>query len=946
MWFSYFQEADGIIDWLKIQDQRVIETTVHQFKLGPFQLSVPAESYVIFEYLQGSEVHHNVTASYIFLFVIVFCAMVLFAVISTLGRFWYFLAMGLFILFVVSMRLDVLMLFGHRGILTPVFVLAAFLGVNYFFKSIRPQTNFAVRLIVFLLMSAAIWVLSLFYAEVPYPTLHLALTAYTPALILSILFMIMVAHEIMAAFVFVASQGASKSLRHFSLISVIYLVNIFITCLHEMGTISWNFIYINVYMLLCISAILGLWGFKQREVRYGNIIPFSPFGAFFFIAFGAICFVTIGQLLGNANDAALKVVRDLIIFSHTGFGLIFLAYIFSNYMVMMAENIPVHKVLYNPTRMPYFTFRFAGLIVTIAFVLVSHWEDYLSHSRAGFYNYAADLYQMQGNETFAQAFYERSKRNAFQNHRGNYALAMIKASRFDFEGADENFELANGKRPSDYSLVNRGNLHLWLTQYFPALGVFREAEKVRDSPALANNLGFTYSKIHNLDSALYYLNKARQDGVTKNTAEANFFALAAAEILPLKTDSILKVFNTSDPAVISNAMALATLFKEDIDPALDPLNVKQLDLYTATLLNNYIIKNARSLDTTVTRKIFEIADDSVNVPFSEAVKASLAYAYYHQGNVYKAQELLGELVFRTHSYQGKYNYVMGLWALEQGSPRVAESYFRHAVLGEYKNAILYNAIALTEAQKTDEALVAWDSVISKGDEGETRMAGRVKRILTTSPAEALKLPDAEKYQFARYVVSIDDTVYFSRLSNTFDNANYKAQALLDMSKKQFAAGRTVRAIRFFNQTSGLELTDRGLYDEIRHFELIMLASRREIRTLATQINNNITFDASRTLEKMLYTALVSEMSNDTATAEKNYKILGSWNPYFEDGILAAAAFYRKQYPESDKAYTILVEAIQINATSRRLLAAYAEEAARQGFDEYAASALERLSQLR
>src|SRR5687767_11134750 len=75
MWFSYFQGAEGIIDWLKLQDQKVIETAVHQFKLGPFELTVPGESYVIFEYFQGSELHHNITASYIFLFVLVFCAM-------------------------------------------------------------------------------------------------------------------------------------------------------------------------------------------------------------------------------------------------------------------------------------------------------------------------------------------------------------------------------------------------------------------------------------------------------------------------------------------------------------------------------------------------------------------------------------------------------------------------------------------------------------------------------------------------------------------------------------------------------------------------------------------------------------------------------------------------------------------------------------------------------
>ena len=54
MWFTWFHGAHGIIEWQKIQEPKMVETTVHQFRLGPFQLNVPGESYVIFEYLQGS----------------------------------------------------------------------------------------------------------------------------------------------------------------------------------------------------------------------------------------------------------------------------------------------------------------------------------------------------------------------------------------------------------------------------------------------------------------------------------------------------------------------------------------------------------------------------------------------------------------------------------------------------------------------------------------------------------------------------------------------------------------------------------------------------------------------------------------------------------------------------------------------------------------------------
>lgn len=941
MWFSWFRGANGVIHWEKLQEQKIIETTVHNFRLGPFDLAVPAESYVILEYLQGSDLEHNTGASYVFLFVLIFCAMVLLTIISTFNRFWYYAAMGVFIIFVVSLRLDVLLIFGLRGYVVPVSVLVLFVALSYYFKSISPATGFSTRLLAFLVLCAVLAILIVMFSEIQLPMLHLAVTAYSAALVLSLLFIIMVAHEILVSFIYITTQGNSKSLRHFSLISSIYMINIVITALHETGYLQWNFIYINAYLLLTVSALLGIWAFKLREPLYENFFSFSPLGAFFYTAFASICFISTAQLLANANDAALKIVRDVIIFSHAGFGIIFLTYFFANYAAMMARNIPVYKVLYKPARMPYFSFRFAGLIATLAFVFSVGWRQYIYHGLAGFYNYIGDLYILQNNETFGRSFYEQSRTLAFQNNRANYALATIKADRLDFEAAFYNYELANDKRPTDFSLINEGNLYLWRKEFFPAIRTFRQAEKIKPSGALSNNLGYAYAKVHAVDSAVFYISEARKDGIARASAETNFFAMAATEYIPVKTDSILEIFNTSAASAVGNAIAAATLFDQDFKKEVDPLADRSLNLYSATLLNNYIVRNAKVLDTAFTSNAFRIANDSLNFDYSEALKASLAYACYHQGNVYKALQVLGELSYITQSYQGKYNYIMGLWALDQENPGIALDYFTHSVEADYKQAKLYNAIALTEAGRTERALIAWDSVASRSS-AEKEIATRIKNILTLTYTQALALGDEDKYQFCRYNVSLHDTTNFLRIVNTFHDANYKAQALLDMAKKNFRADRILPAIRFYNQVSGLKLTDKKLYEDIRYFELRMLASRKEVRKLANQINKGITFDSAHTLEKLLYAALISESGSDMTTAAKNYELLGRMNPFFEDGILAAADFFRNQDTKSHKPYDILAEAIQVNSYSIRLLKAYATEAARIGFDEYAASAVQRL----
>lgn len=947
LWIYYFSGANSVIDWEKIQEQKIIETTIHSFRLGPFLLSVPAESYVIFEYFGGTNLTHNLFVTTIFLAILSIAASLLIAIITTMERFWFFAGTSLFIVFMISLRFDVLFIFGLRHIVVPVIILSAYLLTAFYFKYLKPESQFLLRVSSFILITLLLWLTVLFFSRAENPAVNLMVTAYTPALILTILFILTVAHEILVSFVYITNQGGTGNpAKHFTFISIIYLAYIIITCLHEMGVIHWDFIYINLYLLLSISALLGVWGFRIREPQYENIFPFAPLGAYFYLALGSICFITIAQLLGNANDAALKVIRDFIIFSHAGFGIVFFIYFVSNFLVMMGNNLPVYKLLYKPNRMPYFTFRFAGLIAMLAFVFYSNWREYIYHSMGGFYNYVGDMYLLQGDEAYAMSFYEQSRSRAFQNNRANYSLARLKTDRLDFEKARYNYELSNGKRPTEFSLVNEGNLEYWSGRYFDAIRTFKKASATMPgSKIIHNNLGHAYAKVHVIDSAILFLNSARQDSDVKASAEANFFAMTAVEFIPINADSVLRLFGSGSKAVEGNALALSALFSQDMNIATPTLEKNRpLDLYSATWLNNYMVKNVKEMDTAFIAGINRIASDSVNLHFKEALKATLANAYYYQNKIFKAFEIYGELAYISQSDQGKFNYIMGLWSLEQGNPRKAADYFNYAEEADYKNGKFYRAIALTEGRQIDQALTAWDSLSSSDDSDVKDLALQMIRILRTPVNQVMDLPDGGKYQFVRYRLALKDTVTFHKIISSFANVNYQAQSLFDFSERYFKAGQIVPAVKLLNRVNGLKITDELLFNRIRFLELRMLSSRNELRQLAQQVSQGITFDKTHELDKILYAAQLAELNGDMETANRNYEIIAHANPYFEEGILAATGFFRNQDSRSVKPYSILTEAIYLNTRSIRLLRAYAEEALRQGFDEYAASAASRLSE--
>ncbi|MGC3946252.1 MAG: hypothetical protein QM762_17335 [Chryseolinea sp.] len=946
LWLHRYDGAAGVTQWIKLQEQKMIDSVIHTFTLGPFNLSIPAESYVILEYFHGSNIVPNESATYIFLLCLAFGSAVLLSAISTLSRYWYFIGLAFFVMFMFSLRFEVLGIFGVYNRVADGVIVGVFMLASFYFNRINPSVSFGVRLSAFCAIWLTVGLAVFFGSSVSFPFFHLALTGYASGMVISILFIVMVAHEILAGFIYIISQNRSHSLRHFTLIAIIYMANVIATCLHEIGAINWNFVYLDLYLLLTVSAVLGLWGLRQREAQYENIFSFAPVGALGYMGLATVCFGTVGYLLASWNDPALRVVRDAIIFSQTGYGIIFLVYIFSNFVYLLARNLPVDKVLYNPTRMPYFTYRFAGLIAMLAFVFYSNWREYVFHAVAGFYNTTGDLYGMLDNELYSESFYQQGALQAFENNRSNYQLANLSASRLNFDIAHEQFASANSKRPTPFSLANGGNVYVWEGKTYDAIREYRKGyERLKGSGVMANNLGFAYAKSGVLDSAVLFLNIARENSFTKESAETNFLALAALEDIPLNADSVLELFKTTDPAVLANAIAVSTVTKKSLTENISPMTNKRLNLYTATLLNNYVIKFVRSVDTTFVERAYRLASDSLNSGFSEALKASLAHAYYYQGNVAHALEILAELVYVTQADQGKYNYTMGLWALEQGNPQLASSYFTYADTYDYKEAKFYNAIALSESGEVDKARSAWDSVAltQKGD--LQVIALQMKKILTLPAATALSLNDTERYQYCRYRIGLSDSLEMNKHLERFESDDYKAQTLLDYSKRYYEAGKLIPAIRYFHRIGGLKLTSKELHNQIQHFELLMMARQKDLKGLATQINSGITFDQSTQLNKWLYTAMIAESSGDTTVAKSYYSLLAAWNPYLEDGVIAAANYFRTHGHNKLRAYAILAEAIQINNSSIPLYEAYIREATRVGFDDYAAGASERLQEL-
>src|SRR5260221_4936444 len=716
LWVSNFRSPAPALSKLHFQQLEPIEIPVQRFQQGTTTLTISTDAYLVFEHIFGGPMQPNNTAHYFFLFLLLAGIAFLLAVLTTLTRFWFFTGMGLFILLVASFRLDALELFGSTNKIPVVVVLAGYGLIGYYFHALRPSTAFFKRWATFTLITIAIGSGIIFFARIHEPLLYLAANGLIAGTILTIAFIFMVAHEIIASFIFVVTRGTKqkKSLQHFLMITTIYLVNLTLLYADKKHVLKWDFFPFSLFLLVTVSGVLGIWGFRRREPQYESILKADPYGVYFFVALAGIGFGTMGCFLASANDPGIQLFQDAILYSHLGYGLIFLIYIIVNFLSLLGCNLQVHKVLYKPTVMPYFTFRFAGLITTFAFFAYSNWKVSVNQAYASYYNAVGDYYLSQDAVRLAEGQYQKSVYFATRNYHAHYALAQFCAARGESEKEKQDYtSLADG-RPLDLAYLN-------LTQLYASENSFREASRVLkqgliDFPKngfLQNAMSLVDSRLGLRDSALLMANASRNSPQSSGEAETNLAGLSAKFLLPFPADSMMNLLTSGHPGVKSNVLALATLQGKMTPLNADPGSDTALTVYSSTALNNYFINALNPVDTLLVSKTVRLARKPSNSYFKNFLLSAAAHAYYRNGQTAQAFKLMHEIAFLGQL--PKYYNALGLWAMEQGATENAVHFLDEALRLNWRVSYFNRAVALTEAGNFDEALTAWDSLRRSGD---------------------------------------------------------------------------------------------------------------------------------------------------------------------------------------------------------------------------------------
>ncbi|HAA20990.1 MAG TPA: hypothetical protein DCP28_20360 [Cytophagales bacterium] len=751
----YAADIIPALGWDVISRGEWIANPLTLFDPDTHSTNLSGDFLLVQQLFRGKPLHIEAAWGYGLLALIGFLFSLGLALISSLSRLWYIVGMTAVVFLLFFFKLDLLQVpfAENRGGL--VLTLVLYLPLSYYFHAIKTEVSLFVRMALFAIATVVLGVLVAQFSDPTYPLFFLSQYAVILPIFLILLFVITVAHEPIANLLYVATQsGGKQAVFHYITFTAIYLAYLFISYLHATNTLHWDIYFLDGYVVLAISSILGIWGFRQRADMAKNSLPYRPVGAWMYFlmmigSWGSLIYFWI-----TANDPLIETVEEVTYMAHMGFGVVFFLYTLSNFYTPMRLGKAVYRVLYKPHRMPFYVFRFMGIIASIAAGYNS--SNYpITRTTAGDFNGIADAYWLEEDLTLAQAYYMEGRIFSSVNHRSNYSLASVAIENQRTQNAIQHLAKGVGKNPLPQTFVN---LSLMLNdegKFFDAKFQLEDGTATfPNSGPIANNLGLLYYNTNFLDSAGYYFADAQNSRRSVEEASTNIWSIGAKLNVKVSVDSALDLLYTGNAG--QDANLLAWLGQQDQAfalPAPPPFPKDSiLSQNDFGRLYNYTLLQLNQPDTAWVNDLHGYTEKLENDPWWERLTLAKAWVDFQALNFVEATKGVARLSLALPSKRGYYENLLGLMSLKIGMPNKAMVHFREAIRENHRPAPIHYVFAQLEAGQFTQArqyLSDLGSTLPSASTTRTKV-NLLSEALDWNPASGKELSDQQKHWVIRY----------------------------------------------------------------------------------------------------------------------------------------------------------------------------------------------------
>jgi hypothetical protein len=939
--------SKGVVDIEILSKLENVKVNVDEFSRNLLNFQVQADSYIIKEWYGAGAIKVIPLYSYILSGVILIALLFILTSVTFLdSMFWYIIGMGGFIFFLVNLDTELLNIFFPNSRYFLIGLIIIYGSMSYYFKAFNQTLSFLKRILLFFTLSIVSGFVLFYFSNVTAPFLYISNYGISTAIIISILFIMIIAYDVIQGIFYLLTNSKNINTKNitlnFCLASTIYLANFLLLLLKKLKLIDWDIIYLNPFLIFFVSALIGLWAFKQKEILFRNIFSFQPIGAFLYLSFGIICFFTIAYCFITGNDAFIETFEYAIIYSNLCIGTTFLIYVLLNFSDLFHKNIQLYKIVYQARRTPFFVVYAGGIFAMGSLFLQSN-QLPLSIYLAGYMNNVGDVYTYEEDYLLAREYYINGASNDYENWRSNYSLGFISLQRDELESAIDYYAQSNAKHPSEHSYLNLSNIYVERDRFFPAKFALEDGlKKFPKSSMLYNNLALLYAKTALLDSTIYFLELSKKYA-DEEVPKTNLLYFLVKHKVFVPADSIFQI-NSSEKGAgfTANGLSNYNSLQKKYELTLKDIPVRDsiLNNQTFACLYNYGINKLKAADPELIAKIEALQNIPSNEPYAEDLRYLKAlYCYYNEDKI-TGIKLLEDLKAYAGNTATIYSNTLGMWLMENNLQNEAAENLKQAISLTDQDIYLNYCIALAEAGKKEEALLALEPLLVKGTKDIKLVSNNMRKILLVNKDTVLRLEEPLRLQFLHLRIKelseydllsiyssfkgeISKYIAASELMNFYLNNNE-----IDKSRQIWYANE--HDLKKENQALGL----------LNYQFLRFLTFEHNWQELQNVIDP-IFLNPKDVSNKNYFRALLAESNNQISNAEKLYQAVLKTNPFNEEAVVAATDFYNKQ-GKTLEAYNILVDDQQLYPGSVKILKAYALQSLKINLESYGDVTLEKL----
>lgn len=954
--YSHYLGDANVIEWQINGKAEPLRLLTEQIGRSFFNFSVSADIFLVTETFGAGDLVVPRWPYVVFGLIFLVGAHLLLTAATDLPRIGYLAAIGIWIFTLARMNLSelrVLTEYGESALF--VGLLSAYIVVSYIFHAFWTSVHPFWRFMAYNLIAAGGGYVALNYSYAPQndPLVHVVAHSTLMPVLCFAIFCLLVGHEVVRGifWFFAARSGSPTRSREFIGMTLIYLANLlygYLLFAEVFGNLG-NLYHIPALYFFPVSAVLGLWGFRQMESWYGRFFRFAPTGAVMYVGLMLLATASLGFSTATANSPMIGVYHTLILVTHFGMGLGFMAYAFVNFGDFMNEGKPVWKVIFQPSRLPFVMSLMVGGLIAIGMLVADNLFVY-NQMIAGEANQMGDMEWRKGDLFEAKSYYAVGYNYDFRNHRTYYSLGTMARQQGDLHAALSFFVDALKREPSPYAYVAIADLQTALKAEKEALNTLRYGvERFPRSMELTNNLAMTYWKLDRPDSAFLCFEQWRNRALPwqdTRTTTANQIALLAASRVYDRLDTVFGQqpdWQEHLPTLANEAAFRAVTGQpvSSLQTALVPDSLAGLP--ALCYLYNTALASSAATDSLLLNKITQQLYRPENAQYSSMLLLAKANLHDQRRDYAEAFKIMAALYDQNHSSNPYYAHLLGLRLIAAGRWKEAAYYLGQAAQRGQPEAALQQAIALAEAGLYSDAVSACAQIRQLGNPEEKAVAMRLLRCLVTDslpPAALAKEDELTCFQYLHYQNLRMEDAAFDQVYGRLKNPDYQIQALSERILRYTRQNDLLRAGTYFARLLSLKPAPATQYTFDRAW-IAYMALRPQADTALLSTIQRTNWPPADQGWKAYYTGWVHENQNLPGVAEPQYREAIRQLPYEEQPYLRLAALLQAK-GERQKAYEVLLSGVTTNRQSAALLQAYIRAALKLNLTTFAAQGMETL----